>query len=150
MSAADSAETPRDLREDFGWFCALGTRWKDNDVYGHVNNVAFYSYFDTAANQFLIEKGGFEIASATVIGVVVESKCQYREPVTHPQALEIGVRANRIGRTSVEYGLGVFQAGAKQASAVGYFTHVFVARDTMRPVPIPDRIRAALETIQVS
>jgi acyl-CoA thioester hydrolase len=122
----------------------------DNDLYGHVNNVTYYSYFDTAANRFLIEAGGVDIHESPVIGVVVESKCSFSTPLSYPEDLEVGVRADHIGGRSVRYGIGIFRKGQDPAAASGYFVHVFVDRKTMRPVPIPERIRRALERIDVS
>jgi acyl-CoA thioester hydrolase len=134
-------------REGYRYFVPVTTRWMDNDVYGHVNNVVYYAYFDTAANQFLIEAGGLDIHGSSVIGIVVASACQYHAPVAYPDRLEAGVRADRIGNSSVQYGIGVFREGERSAAASGTFTHVFVDRQTRRPVPIPSGIRAALERI---
>jgi acyl-CoA thioester hydrolase len=122
----------------------------DNDLYGHVNNVTYYSYFDTAANRFLIEAGGLDIHESPVIGVVVESKCSFHSPLAFPEDLEVGVRADHIGRRSVRYGLAIFREGQDEAAASGYFVHVFVDRVTMRPVPMPETIRSALERIEAS
>ena len=133
-------------RQHYKAFFPMTTRWMDNDIYGHVNNVQYYSYFDTAANQFLIEHGGLDIQNAKEVGFVVASSCQYFAPIAHPQQLEIGFRVNHLGNSSVEYGLAVFVAGADQASAVGSFTHVFVNRGVGSSVAIPTNIRTALET----
>ena len=134
-------------REHYRHFLDITTRWMDNDVYGQVNNVTYYSFFDTAANSYLIEKGGLDIEKSSVIGVVVESKCNYRRAVAYPDSLEAGLRADRIGNSSVEYGIGIFKGGEDEVSAWGHFVHVFVDRETRTPVPIPKRIRAALEEI---
>lgn len=127
----------------------ITTRWMDNDVYGHVNNVTYYSYFDTVANQFLIREGGLDIEHGEVIGLVVESRCFYRAPVAYPQALRGGLRVNRLGNSSVVYGLAVFGDDAPEAVAHGYNVHVFVDRATRRPVPIPSTLRAALATLVI-
>ncbi|GAB4354731.1 MAG: thioesterase family protein [Gammaproteobacteria bacterium] len=136
-----------ETRDNYPIFYPIVTRWMDNDLYGHVNNVTYYSYFDSAANRYLIEEGGLDIHTAPVIGVVVESHCQYHSGVAYPQPLEVGLRVDRLGERSVTYGMGVFEAGAERASASGYFVHVFVERDTNRPVAIPDPIRSALARI---
>ena len=136
-----------EVREQYQYFIDITTRWMDNDLYGHVNNVAYYSYFDTVVNRFLIEEGGLDIHASRVIGVVVESKCSFSRPVAYPQDLEAGMRADHVGRTSVRYGIGIFRKGEDPAAAAGYFVHVFVDRTTMQPVPIPDAIRSALEGI---
>lgn len=122
----------------------LQTRWMDNDVYGHVNNVVYYSYFDTVINAWLVAEGGLDIAAGPVVGLCVESHCRYARPVAFPDALEAGLRVEHLGRSSVRYGIGIFVAGQQEAAAEGWFVHVFVDRATRAPSPIPDRIRAAL------
>lgn len=134
-------------RDDYAVFYPITTRWMDNDIYGHVNNVTYYSYFDSAANRYLIEEGGLDIHTAEIVGVVVESKCQYHSSVAYPQALEAGLRVDRLGNRSVTYGIGIFAEGAEQAVANGHFVHVFVERATNTAVPIPSRLRSALERI---
>lgn len=119
----------------------------DNDVFGHVNNVTYYSYFDTAANDFLIREGQFDFQSSDVVGFVVASSCEYYKPIAHPDTLALGVRVNRLGRSSVEYGIAVFRHEDEEAAAVGRFTHVFVSRASQRSVPIPDTLRAALDAL---
>jgi acyl-CoA thioester hydrolase len=125
----------------------ITTRWMDNDIYGHINNVAYYSFFDTAANKFLIERGGLEIASAAVIGLVVESKCEYHAALAYPQSLRAGVRVDKLGNRAVTYGIAIAPDDDDRAAAHGYFVHVFVDRLTRTPVPIPPRLRGALESI---
>lgn len=142
--------TEADQRQGYNYFSDITTRWMDNDIYGHVNNVVYYSYFDSIANQYLIEKGGLDIHRAEIIGFVVASSCEYKSPVAYPQRLEAGFRVNRLGNSSVEYGIGIFVKGAQTASAHGTFTHVFVDRSTDKSVAIPDSIRAALEAVQVN
>lgn len=116
----------------------------DNDVYGHVNNVVYYSYFDTAVNGWYCDEGLLDIAASPTVGLVVETTCAYFESVAFPDALEAGIAVTRLGTSSVTYGIGIFRAGATQAAAAGRFTHVFVDRATNRPMPIPDATRAAL------
>lgn len=136
-------------RSEFAYFAPQSTRWNDNDRYGHINNAIYYEYFDSAVNRFLIETGGLDIDSASVIGVVVESLCRYRQPLAYPAALEVGVRVNRLGHRSVEYGVAVFEAGESLAAAMGYFTHVFVNRRQMEAVPVPEPLAAALKQLQM-
>jgi len=135
--------------ERYLWFCPIATRWMDNDVYGHVNNVTYYSYFDSAANLFLIREGGLDIVKSPVIGVVVDSRCTYREAVAYPDALRAGLRVDKLGNRSVTYGIGIFREDGDRACAHGHFVHVFVDRKTRQAVPIPEPIRTALETIVV-
>ena len=133
------------VRAGYFYFSPITTRWHDNDLYGHVNNVTYYSYFDTAANKYLIEEGGLDIQTAAVVGFVVSSKCQYLAPITYPDNIDIGFRVNRLGNSSVEYGLAVFKQGENFAVAHGSFTHVFVNRASNKSVPIPASIKSALE-----
>ncbi|MFC7662688.1 acyl-CoA thioesterase [Methylorubrum suomiense] len=122
----------------------MATRWGDNDVYGHVNNVVYYAFFDTAVNGLLVEAGALDIAEGAVIGLVVETGCRYFAPVAFPDALTAGVRVARLGRTSVRYEIAIFAAGEDMAAAQGHFVHVYVDRRTRRPVPLPERLRAVL------
>jgi acyl-CoA thioester hydrolase len=119
----------------------------DNDAYGHVNNVHYYSYFDTAVNGWLVERGLLAIAESPVVGLVVESGCTYFESVAFPDALEAGIAVAHLGRSSVRYRIGIFKAGAEQAAAQGHFVHVYVDRTSQRPVEIPARTREALKTL---
>lgn len=132
---------------DYPYTTTITTRWMDNDVYGHINNVAYYSFFDTAANQFLIENG-LDIHAGPVIGLVVESKCHYLAPLAYPEVLRAGVRVEKLGNRSVTYGIAIF-GGDGRAAAHGYFVHVFVERDSRKPTPIPDKIRSALASISL-
>ncbi len=143
------APTP-EPRGAFRYFLPLTTRWMDNDVYGHVNNVIYYSYFDTVVNQYLIEQGGLDFAAGSVIGLCVESHCQYLEPIAFPDPLEAGLRTGPIGRSSVRYEIGIFKREAPTAAAQGYFVHVFVDRATRRPVELPSALRAALDRLRNS
>ena len=134
-------------RAEFTCFFPLTTRWADNDIYGHVNNVVYYAYFDTVANRYLIDRCGLDIHSGRVIAFVVSSSCDYFSPVAFPDQLEGGLRVNRLGNSSVEYGIAIFKAGQSQACAAGSFTHVFVDRQSQRPVPIDGALRRGLEAV---
>jgi acyl-CoA thioester hydrolase len=142
VSDAESAERYR-------YFLPITTRWMDNDVYGHINNVTYYSYFDTVANHFLIHEGGLDIHTGSVIGLVVESKCAYRAPLAYPDTLRAGLRVDKLGNRSVTYGIGIFKEGETQPAAHGYFVHVFVDRQTRKAVAMPERLREALARISV-
>jgi len=131
-------------RGDYKVFYPISTRWSDNDIYGHVNNVTYYSYFDTAANRYLIEEGGMDISDGRIVGYVVNSGCEYHAPVTYPEPIEAGLRVERLGNSSVQYGLAIFREGGQAAVAHGHFVHVFVDRAANKPVPIPSRLRTAL------
>ncbi|HEV7369264.1 thioesterase family protein [Arenibaculum sp.] len=137
-------------RAGYRHFLAVPTRWMDNDVYGHVNNVVYYSYVDTIVNQYLVEAGGLDIHAGPVIGIVVESHCTYHAPVAFPDVLEGALRVGRIGTSSVRYEVAVFRGGEERAAASAHFVHVFVDRATRRPVPVPAPLRAALERILVA
>ena len=137
-------------RAAYSYFCALTTRWMDNDIYGHVNNVAYYSYFDTVANQYLIEEGGLDIHSAKVVGFVVASSCQYLKPIAYPEQIDLGFRVNRLGNSSAEYGIAIFKKESEFAVAYGSFTHVFVHQHTGKATAIPATIRTALEKVLVN
>ena len=137
-------------RPAFGVFRSIPTRWHDNDVYGHVNNVVYYSWFDTAVNAWLVERGFLDIAGSATVGLVVETSCSYFESVAFPETVELGVGVERLGTSSVTYRIGVFRAGGERAAAQGRFTHVYVDRVTQRPVPIPADLRAALEALTSS
>lgn len=143
MSARDVPEH----RAAYAAYREITTRWMDNDAYGHVNNVVYYSYFDTAVNQHLIEAGCLDIASSPVVGLVVESRCQYFSSIAFPDRVVAGVRVARLGTSSVRYEIGLFRNEADTASAQGQFVHVYVDRDTNRPVPLPDDVRRALEPL---
>ena len=127
----------------------LATRWADNDAYGHVNNVVHYSWFDTAVNAWLIENGLLDIAEGDPIGLVVETSCRYAGALTYPEPVEIGLGVERLGGSSVTYRLGVFAKGQGEAAAEGHFTHVYVGRESRRPVPLPQAWRAKLEAISL-
>ncbi|MBM6579737.1 acyl-CoA thioesterase [Microvirga sp. BT689] len=134
-------------RSAFRLFRPIATRWMDNDAYGHVNNVHYYSYFDSAVNGWLVEKGLLTITESPVIGLVVESGCSYFESVVFPEALEAGIAVAHLGRSSVRYRIGIFKHGAQAAAAQGHFVHVYVDRATQRPVEIPPETRRALSEL---
>ncbi len=136
-------------RADYRLFYPITTRWMDNDIYGHVNNVTYYSYFDSAVNRYLIEAGGLDIHNAPVVGFVVNSSCQYRKPIAYPDKIEAGLRVNKLGNSSVTYGVGIFREGEDDACAFGDFVHVFVNRAENKSVPMPGQIRTALEKLFV-
>jgi acyl-CoA thioester hydrolase len=134
-------------RDDYRHFLPIQTRWNDNDVYGHVNNVVYYAYFDTVINEVLINKGGLDIHGGGVIGLCVESQCSYTAPAAYPEPLEAGMRIAKLGNSSVVYEIGIFKKDALESCAHGRFVHVFVDRATRRPVPLPASLRTALEAI---
>lgn len=138
------------LRSDYRYFSPITTRWNDNDIYGHVNNVTYYAYFDTVANVYLIEQAQLNIHQAEVVGFVVNSGCNYFAPIAFPEKISAGLRVNRLGSSSVEYGIAIFKDGEELAAAEGHFVHVFVERESNKSVPIPESIRQALERIKIS
>ena len=140
----------RPRRDAYTWQTSITTRWMDNDVYGHVNNVTYYSWFDTAANLYLIEEGGLDIHTAEVIGLVVESRCNYFAPVAYPARIDVRLRVDKLGQRAVTYGIAIFERDADLAVAAGHFVHVFVDRATRAPTPIPDPLRQALARVVVS
>jgi acyl-CoA thioester hydrolase len=146
-----SSNRPEPLaRSAFTHFESITTRWMDNDVYGHVNNVVHYSYFDTAVNRMLIQAGVLNIHDGSVIGLVVHTQCHYFDSIAFPQRVQAGVRVAQLGRSSVRYELALFADDAPLCAARGEFTHVYVDRASRRPVPVPDALRAVLEPLKVS
>ena len=141
---------PQHLRSDYLHFQPITTRWHDNDLYGHVNNVTYYSYFDSAVNAYLIEVGGLDIHDGAVVGFVVSSNCDYFASIAFPERIEIGLRVGKLGNSSVQYELAVFKAGEDEACAAGRFVHVFVDRASNRPVTIPEPLRTALTALLVT
>lgn len=135
-------------RSDFRQFCSISTRWMDNDAYGHVNNVVYYSWFDTVVNQFLIEHGVLDIEHSPVIGLVIETQCNYFASVAFPDRVTAGVCVSRLGNSSVRYEVGIFRNGEEKASAQGHFVHVYVDRATRRPAALPGELRSLLQTIE--
>ncbi|MBI6949285.1 acyl-CoA thioesterase [Pseudomonas koreensis] len=140
---------PMPQRSDYPHFQPVTTRWHDNDVYGHVNNVTYYSFFDTAVNTYLIQVGGLDIHDGEVVGFVVSSACDYFASIAFPDLIEIGLRVGKLGNSSVQYELAVFKVGETEACAAGRFVHVFVERTSNQPVSIPGRLREALECLVV-
>jgi len=141
---------PLRSRVDFPHFIAIPTRWMDNDVYGHVNNVTYYSYFDTAVNEHLIRFGGLDFSSDGAVGLVAETSCTFRKSLSFPQTVDAGLAVTKLGKSSVVYEIGLFRLDDDEPAALGRFVHVWVDRLSQRPVPIPGRIRAALEPLVVS
>lgn len=146
MNGGVSREQPAP-RSAFKAWRRFTTRWADNDAYGHVNNVIFYQWFDSAVNGWLVEQGLLDIQSGDTIALVVETRCSYFAPLAFPEDVEVGLAVVKLGRSSVRYRIGIFGAGADEAAAQGEFVHVLVDRVTRRPVEMPRQWRSALETI---
>ena len=142
-----SARPRPEARDRYRHFLPIQTRWADNDIYGHVNNVAYYGWFDTVVNEYLIRSGALDLERSPVIGLVVETGCSYFAELSFPQRVDAGLRVARIGHSSVRYEIGLFAAEAQRASAQGHFVHVYVDRGGRRPVALPPFLRAALERI---
>jgi acyl-CoA thioester hydrolase len=145
--SSSSPRPPRPTRAAYLTFFPIETRWTDNDVYGHVNNARYYELFDSAVNRVLVA-AGLDLHLGPAIALVVESSCRYHAPTTYPERLLVGVRVDRLGTSSIVYGVAVFSETVDEAAADGSFVHVFVDRATRRPVPIPPAIRAALEALR--
>ncbi len=139
-----SARPAPEPRSAYPHFLMITTRWMDNDVYQHVNNVVYYSYFDTVVNQYLIEQGALDIEKSAVVGLVVETQCHYFSPIAFPSKVHAGLRVASLGNSSVRYEVGLFRDDAPLAAAKGHFVHVYVDRVTNKPVTLPDGLRAAL------
>ena len=146
MTAHDPTRRGPEPRAAYAAWRPITTRWMDNDVYGHVNNVVYYSFFDTAVNGLLMDAGVLDIHQGEVIGLVVETQCNYFAPIAFPQPVDAGVRVARLGRSSVRYEIGLFAGDAPECAAAGHFVHVYVDRATRRPVPLPAPLRAVLAT----
>ena len=136
-------------RTGFVQFQRLTTRWSDNDIYGHVNNVVYYSWFDAAVNRYLIEQGALDIHAGETIGLVIETQCNYFAPVAFPQDVEVGIRVAHRGKSSVRYEVGIFVVGEAMSAAKGHFIHVYVDRESRRPVELPAALQAALQALLV-
>ena len=136
-------------RRDFPLFRPITNRWMDQDNYGHVNNVEYYSYFDTAVNQHLIESAGLNPRSTDVVGMVVDTQCSFFHELTFPETVEVGIRVPKLGRSSIAYEIGIFRQGEEKPAELGHFVHVYVERATMTPTPIPAHVRAAVEPLVV-
>jgi acyl-CoA thioester hydrolase len=137
-------------RDNYRHFLPLPTRWKDNDIYGHVNNVEYYSYFDTVINTYLILEGGLDIHGGSVIGVCAESHCKFLGELAFPETIDAGLRVEHLGNSSVRYGIGLFRPGSDAQAAEGWFVHVFVDRAQRRPTPLPAAMRSALEKLRTT
>ena len=135
-------------RSAYPVFRPITTRWMDNDVYGHVNNVVYYSWFDTAVNAYLIEQGALDIHAGGVIGLVIETQCNYFAPLAFPQTIHAGIRVAHLGTSSVRYEVGLFAEDSDTAAACGHFVHVYVDRETRRPATLPDALKTTLETLR--
>jgi acyl-CoA thioester hydrolase len=136
-------------RTDYRAFSTIATRWMDNDAYGHVNNVVYYSWFDTAVNAWLVEAGLLDITGGAMIGLVVETGCRYHRSVAFPETIEAGVRIARLGNSSVRWEVGIFTPGHEAPAATGFFVHVYVDRASRRPVPLPAAWREQLAELVV-
>ena len=143
-----SARRPPPRRDAYPHSLRIQTRWMDNDTYGHVNNVVYYSYFDTLVNRWLIEEGGLDIHRGAAIGYAAETSCRFHKPFAYPEPVIACMRVGHLGTSSVRYELALFGDGEDVARADGHFVHVFVERKTGRPTPIPSGIRAALERLR--
>jgi acyl-CoA thioester hydrolase len=136
-------------RSAYAHFQSITTRWMDNDAYGHVNNVVYYSYFDTVVNTYLIRQGVLDVEAGDTIGLVIETQCNYFSPISFPEAVTAGLRVARLGNSSVRYEVGLFRDEDRTAAAQGHFVHVYVDRTTRRPVPLSPGLRQALEALMV-
>ena len=136
-------------RAEYKHLMRIVTRWKDNDIYGHVNNVEYYSYFDTVINAYLIGSGALDIHHGAVIGLCAESHCKFLDSLVFPQGVDAGLRVAHLGRSSVRYEIGLFAEGEESCAAEGWFVHVFVDRATRKSTPMPDALRTALAALQV-
>lgn len=148
-STTVSARPQPEPRHNYAAFERITTRWSDNDVYGHVNNVVYYSWFDTGVNQHLIRQGVLDIHQGTVIGLVIETQCNYFAPLAFPQEVDVGIRVAQLGRTSVRYEVGIFAAGQALCAARGHFIHVYVDKNSRAPVPLPENLRLHLQTLSL-
>jgi acyl-CoA thioester hydrolase len=139
---------PPASHDAFPHFEKISTRWHDNDVYDHVNNAVYYAYFDTVINRWLVDQGGLDFRNGETVGLAVETMCRFHGSFAFPDTIEAGLRVAHLGSSSVRYELGLFKAGELHARVEGHFVHVFVRRDTQRPVPIPEKLRACLEFLR--
>jgi acyl-CoA thioester hydrolase len=135
------------VRDNYRYALSIPTRWNDNDMHGHVNNIEYYSYFDTVVTVWLVNESGLDVRSAPVLGLCVESQCNFRAPITFPEVVDARMRVGKVGRSSVSYEIGLFIEGKEDCAATGRFVHVYVDRDTRRPVDLPEPFRAALEAV---
>ena len=145
-----ASEPEHVTRDDYVHFRSIGTRWADNDLYGHVNNVEYYAFFDTVINGWLIDEGGLDIHRGGTIGLCAESHCAYHASVAFPETVDAGLRVGALGRSSVRYEIGLFREGGDEPIATGWFVHVFVDRETRTSTPIEGRLRDALQRLVVT
>ena len=138
------------LRESYKYFLKIPTRWNDNDVYQHVNNVHYYSFFDTVINEYLIKEGGLDFEKGKVVGLALETSCNFQKPINFPQNLDAGLRIRKIGNSSVRYEIGLFIEKQTECAAHGQFVHVFVERPKNRPVTIPKKLRECMNQLLIS
>lgn len=141
------SRAPLKGRDAYRVWREIGTRWADNDAYGHVNNVVHYAWFDTAVNAWLIEAGLLDVERGDPIGLVVETGCRYAKPLTYPEPVDVGLAIEHVGGSSVRYRLGIFRKGDEEAAAEGHFVHVYVGRDSRKPAPLPEVWRQKFETL---
>lgn len=138
-----------DRRDSYRYFQTMTTRWMDNDSYRHMNNTTYYSFFDTIVNQYLIENGVLDVEKSEVIGLVAETMCSYFKSLGFPSKVTVGLRVGRLGTSSIRYEIGLFADRAEEASAQGHFVHVYVTRETGRPVPLPEALRSVVSRLTV-
>lgn len=148
MTASTAAKPMPEARAAYPHLHRITTRWMDNDAYGHVNNVIYYSFFDTAVNEYLIRNGALDVRQSERIGLVVETQCRYFSSLAYPDLVSVGLRVAQIGNSSVRYELAIFRNDDDNAAAQGHFVHVYVDRNTNRPVPVPEAVRRALAPLQ--
>ena len=138
-------------RAEYQYFDQVETRWNDNDIYGHMNNVVYYEMFDSVINRYLITEGCLDISDGPTAGIIPETRCRYHKPLRFPDKLDVGLRVTRLGKSSVVYDSAIFRIQDNDAAAECYFVHVFVDRKQQdRPVPIPDSVRIALAKIDIN
>ena len=145
-----SDNKPTESRDNYRHFLAIPTRWMDNDIYGHVNNVIYYSYFDTVINEYLIRSGVLDIHEGSVIGIAIETHCQFHKSLVFPDIIDAGLRVGKLGNSSVRYEVGLFRQGDAEPAATGHFVHVFVDRTNRRPLAMPQDVRATLQRLRTS
>lgn len=147
MSHPENSPTPDHSREHYRYWQSVSTRWKDNDAYGHINNAVYYSYIDSVVNQFLIERQLLDIEKSDSIGLVVQSQCQFFQPLSYPGRVDCGLRVTHLGNSSVSYEVGMFAEAEAAVAAVGGFTHVFVDREARRPCTLSVQVRSVLQSL---
>jgi len=143
------ASIPSLQRQDFAKFVTISTRWSDNDMYQHVNNVIYFSFFDTAVNQNLVENGHLEFSTSTIVGLVVRNECQFFASIAFPDIIQVGISVEKIGNSSVTYRLGIFKNRNESLCALGSYTHVYVNRETQKSISIPDPMRAFFQSMLI-